>query len=279
MTLSGSLVPGWALALLALTLTLPAAIASLDGLGRVMRRRRRVGGALGWAASRGLPLVAALMLLYILVLIGIVARPRFPFDPADFGIGAGEVFVMALLAGVVGAGFYRLRAWRARRAGGRRGGRGARDDLGGGGPGGLARQSFPGAVARSRRPRLAARRPAPTASWPAVSAVAALSLVPFAAALADMAGRLGLGSAAPWRLLLIVGDGQIGFASMIALCVLIGCLAGTVPSRPGAAQESTQTPGRRAAPARASAHPLDPRSGSRRSRPSGRISYRADPGH
>jgi Peptidase family M28 len=228
-TLSGSLIPGWGLALLALTLTLPAAIASLDGLGRVMRRRRRIGGALGWAASRGLPLVAALMLLYLLVLIGIVAQPRFPFDPGDFGIGAGEVVVMALLAGVVGAGFYRLREWRVP----------ARLELDAAAAG-LGMISVAAIlVAWLANPFLALllvpaahvwlldvrRQPLP---WPAVLGGAALSLVPFAAALADMAGRLGLGSAAPWRLLLIIGDGQIGFASMIALCLLIGCLVSTV---------------------------------------------------
>ena len=44
--LSGSLVPGWTLALLALTLTLPAGVASIDGLARANRRRRRLGRAL-----------------------------------------------------------------------------------------------------------------------------------------------------------------------------------------------------------------------------------------
>ena len=56
LSLAGSLVPGWALALLALTLVLPAALASLDSLRRAFRRRARVGWALAWSASRGLPL-------------------------------------------------------------------------------------------------------------------------------------------------------------------------------------------------------------------------------
>ena len=78
---AGSLVPGWALALLALTLVLPAALASLDALRQAFRRRARVGWALGWSASRALPLLAAVLLLYLLAVIGIVARPPFPFDP------------------------------------------------------------------------------------------------------------------------------------------------------------------------------------------------------
>src|SRR6185295_17430892 len=105
-------VPGWTLALLALTLTLPAGVASIDGLARAKRRRRRLGRALWWSVSRSLPPLAALLFLYILTGLGIVAQPTFPFDPGRFRIGAGEIVVMTLLALIVLGGYYAIRGWR-----------------------------------------------------------------------------------------------------------------------------------------------------------------------
>ena len=103
LNLAGNMVPGWALALLALTLLLPAALASLDAVGQAFRRGARVGSALLWSASRSLPLLAALLLLYLLAVTGIVARPAFPFDPNRFRVGAGQIVAMIFLASVIGA--------------------------------------------------------------------------------------------------------------------------------------------------------------------------------
>ncbi len=228
-TLSGSLVPGWTLALLTLTLLLPAALASLDGLGRARRRRQRIGWALWWSASRGLPPVAALVLLYLLTAVGIVARPAFPFDPSRFQTGAGQIVVMTLLGLVILAGYWAIRGWRVP-------------------PGLRADAAVPALgltsalavlLAWLANPYLAlllvpaahvwlldARRGRP--AWPAVLGVAALSLIPLAAAIGDLVGRLDLGAGAPWQLLLMVGDGQIGFGTMLALSLLVGCLIGLV---------------------------------------------------
>ncbi len=250
--LSGSLVPGWALALLALTLWLPAAIASTVGLRRAVRHPGQVGWALGWSASRGLPLAAALVLLYLLALVGIVTRPTFPFDPAGFSIGPGEVVVMALLAAGAAAGYRTLRGWRVPA--------GLREDAAGPGLGAVSALAV--LVAWLANPFAAlilvpaahvwlldARdRPLP---WPAVAAGAALSLAPLAAALASLAGRLGMGSAAPWQLLLMVADGQIGFVSMVALCALVGSLIGAIAL---AARRRASTAARR----RQGASPIPP---------------------
>jgi hypothetical protein len=54
----------------------------------------------------------------------------------------------------------------------------------------------------------------------------ALSLLPLAAAVASIVDRLDLGRGAPWQFVLMVGDGQLGFAPVVALCVLIGCMVG-----------------------------------------------------
>ena len=62
--------------------------------------------------------------------------------------------------------------------------------------------------------------------WPLALGAIALSLLPIAAAVLHVAGRLDLGPGAPWHLLLMVGDGQIGFGEMLALCLLGGSLIG-----------------------------------------------------
>ena len=46
-----NLVPGWALAALALALILPAAVAAVDACARAMRARLGIGGALAWVAA------------------------------------------------------------------------------------------------------------------------------------------------------------------------------------------------------------------------------------
>jgi len=229
-TLSGSLVPGWTLALLALTLVLPAAVASIDGLARALRRRRRIGWALGWSASRALPPVAALLFFYVLTAFGIVANPTFPFDPAGFRVGAGEIVVMTLLGLIILGGYYAIRGWRV--------------------PSGLATDAAAPALglvsvvavllAWLVNPYLAlvlvplghiwlldARRHRGI-PWPAVLIGAVIALLPLAAVVGNVVRRLELSSTAPWQLLLMVGDGQIGFGAMLALCMLAGCVVGVV---------------------------------------------------
>ena len=69
---------------------------------------------------------------------------------------------------------------------------------------------------------------------------------------------LDLGRGAPWQLLLMVGDGQIGFASMLALCLLGGTLVGLMalalrppPARPKARLAASGWAASPAAPDRA----------------------------
>jgi hypothetical protein len=228
--LAGNLVPGWTLAVLALALLLPAALAAADGIRRSVRVHHGTGWAIGWAASRSMPLIAALLLFYLLGLVGLVARPPFPFDPNQFGVGAGQVIVMVLLAAAVGGGYYAIRAWQV--------------------PGALSRQAAVPALgivstlavfgAWLANPFLglllvptahawltcAPRRgPLP---WPLVAAGTIVSLVPIAAALGHVSSSLALGSSAPWLLLLMVSDGQFGFGTMLALCLMLGGLVGIV---------------------------------------------------
>lgn len=229
--LAGNLVPGWTLALLALALLLPAALAAGDGIRRARRQGDLgMGWAVAWGASRALPLLAGLLLFYFLGLIGLVAEPTFPFDPNLFGVGPGQVIVMVFLALVVGGSYYAIRGWRV--------------------PAALPRYAAVpalGAVstlavflAWLANPYLALLL-VPTAHvwltcaprrgalpWPLVVAAAAVSLLPIAAAVDHLSGSLDLGATAPWLLLLMVSDGQIGFGTMLAVCLVLGSLLGIV---------------------------------------------------
>ena len=229
-TLAGNIVPGWTLALLALTLLVPAALAAVDGIARELRRNQRVGWAFGWSASRALPPFAALFLLYLLGTAGIVPRPEFPFDPGSFRVGFGEVIAMLLLAAVVVGGFYLMRGWRVP-------------------------QALPSATAVPAigvlsvlavllawlaNPYLAlllvplahvwlvAARRAGVPPWPLVLVTSMVGAIPVFAGLAHVAGRLDLGAGAPWQFILMVDDRQIGFGAMISFCLLAGCAAGLV---------------------------------------------------
>jgi hypothetical protein len=224
--LAGNLVPGWTIAICALTLLFPAALAAGDGIRRAKRGRGRAGWAIAWALSRALPLLAAALFLYFLSAVGLVASPPFPFDPNLFGTGAGQIFVIVLLALTAGGVYYAIRGWHV--------------------PVVLPRSAAVPAlgivstlavlVAWLANPFLALllvptahvwmcgaprRGPLP---WPFVMATGILSLLPLAFALAHVSGSLGSGS--PWLFLLMVSDGQIGFGTVLSLCLVAGGLLG-----------------------------------------------------
>ena len=234
--LAGNLVPGWAIAMCALALLLPAALAAADGIRRAARAHAAAGWAIGWALSRALPPFAALLFFYFLSVVGLVASPQFPFDPNLFGTGAGQIFVILLLALIAGGVYYATRGWRVPAALPRAA---AVPALG-------AVSTLAVLVAWLANPFqalllvptahvwtcCAARRgPLP---WPFVLAATILSLLPFSFALANVADALGPGS--PWLLLLMVSDGQVGFGTMLALCLvaagLLGILAASKPAAP-----------------------------------------------
>jgi Peptidase family M28 len=260
LTLAGNLVPGWTLALLTVTLLLPAGLATLDGILRARRANGPVGWALGWSTSRAVPLLVALLLLYFMAAVGIVARPAFPFDPNRFGVGVGQAIAMAFLVLVVAGGYYAIRCWRVP----------ARLPLAAAAPALGLVSMLAVALALLVNPYLAlllvpvphvwllcARRAGPL-PWPAVLVAAAISVVPLGTAIADVAARLDLGSGAPWQLLLMVDDGQIGFGAVLALCLLAGCLVGIVAL---AARRPASAGPPRATPSRPQASPAEPEPG------------------
>jgi hypothetical protein len=195
-----------------------------------------VGWAIGWAVSRALPPLVALLFFYFLSVVGLVASPPFPFDPNLFGTGAGQIFVIVLLALIAGGVYYAIRGWRVPAVLPRAA---AVPALG-------AVSTLAVLVAWLANPFLALllvptahvwtccaarRQPLP---WPFVLGAGILSLLPLSLALANVADSLGSGS--PWLLLLMVSDGQVGFGTMLALCLvgggLLGILAASKPAAP-----------------------------------------------
>jgi hypothetical protein len=228
--LSGNLVPGWTIALLALSLILPAAVAAIDGCVRGARQRAGLGPGLAWAAARALPFVGALLALYGLAFIGAIPRPPFPFDPGLHELGAGAAITLAAIAAIGVASAVLLRR------------------------GGVTAASAPvtavpaaGAVAAAAclliwlfNPYLALLAAPAAHVWLlAVSApgtgrgalalgAGALAALPTAAALIATSSVLDLGGDAPWTFTLMVADGQIGLLTMVAGCFLAGAVVGSI---------------------------------------------------
>lgn len=228
----GNLIPGWALATLALALLLPALVAATDALARAGRRgTARV--ALGWAALRPVPLLAALALLYVLALIGVVPRPSYPFDPGRFAIGPAELAGLAVLGLTAAAVWWSL---------GRN-----HTPVRMAPEAGAAALGFFGAVALvvvwafnpylalllaplahpwvlEARPGRRARGPR---RWRAAIAIAA-ALLPLALGAASVAGRLDLDAGLIWPLALAVADWGVQIPIAFAGCVVAGCAAALV---------------------------------------------------
>ena len=226
--LSDNLVPGWTIALLALALILPAAVAAVDACARAARMRLGLGAGLAWAAGRSLPFVGALLTLYALAIVGLVPSPDFPFDPAlyELGVRAGITLVLVVLTGV--ASIVLLR----------------RTGVGGAGAPPAALPAIGLVVVAAcllawlANPYLglllvpaahawllADGAPGPTRGALAVGA-AALACVPVIAALAAVSSTLDLGAGAPWTFALMIADGQIGLATMVSACFVAGALVG-----------------------------------------------------
>jgi hypothetical protein len=82
LTIAGKTLPGWAISLLAITLLLPALVASVDALARTRRRRHPVRPFVHWLASAVLPFAIGLALAELLVLAGLAEdAPPAPLDP------------------------------------------------------------------------------------------------------------------------------------------------------------------------------------------------------
>jgi Peptidase family M28 len=87
--LAGNLMPGWTIALLALSLLVPAGLAAGSGLASAARSPIEGVRGFVWTLLRALPFVGALVVVLVTTLVGLMPSPDFPFDPRIESLGAG----------------------------------------------------------------------------------------------------------------------------------------------------------------------------------------------
>ncbi len=110
-SLGGKLIPGWAIALLAIALLIPVGAVSIDILVRAARRHDAVLSEAGWLATRLAPFAALLLLLLLMALVKLVPSPTFPYDPARLPLDAGAAISMLALVAVFLAVFAAVSTW------------------------------------------------------------------------------------------------------------------------------------------------------------------------
>jgi hypothetical protein len=229
-TLSGNLIPGWSLALLAIALVLPAGLAAVDSMARAWRQDEGRPRDLVWVISRSLPFGAALLLAYLLAFIGLAPSPSFPFDPGRFEVGWRAAIVVICVAVAFVLAWIAIRPLRVPRGAGRERLAPAVGVVLTGCVAAvwllnpyLALFLVPAAHAwvPATGPAGAARRVG------VIAGVVAALVLPLILA-ADLAARLDVGLTVPWQLLLMVTGGQISFGAAALLCVICGALVGLV---------------------------------------------------
>lgn len=98
LTIVSQVMPGWALAVLALTLLVPALVASVDAFARARRQREPVGPWLGWLAARTVPFLLALAIARALALVNLTPDPPpAAVSPSYFPLDGPAIVVLALV--------------------------------------------------------------------------------------------------------------------------------------------------------------------------------------
>ena len=100
-TAVSQVMPGWVIAVLSLTLIVPALAGSVDALARARRRKEPVARWVRWVASQVAPFVGALALAALLALVG--ATPDPPEAPVSPDLHPLDTPAALVLAGVAGA--------------------------------------------------------------------------------------------------------------------------------------------------------------------------------
>ncbi|MFN2612192.1 MAG: hypothetical protein ABR536_02350 [Solirubrobacterales bacterium] len=222
----GNLLPGWALALVSMSLIVPLVLVAAAADLRAARRPEILLAAGVWVLIRGLPLLLALLATYLLGFAGLMPRPGFPYDPGRFPIGIPEIIGLVLIAAVLIGGLIVVKPWRR-----------PPPSVGGGGAAAACATliAIGGLGVWIANPYLALLIVPALHAWvlllaesTAVGSVVAvgitlLGLVPLFAALAVIAGHLAVGRDVFWQLFLLLGDGQISPSLALLGCLLGGC--------------------------------------------------------
>jgi hypothetical protein len=257
---AGNLIPGWSLGLLALSLILPAALTAIDAIARAWRRGEGSPRDLGWAISRSLPFVGALLLAYLLAITGLAPDPRFPFDPGRFEVGWRAVIVLVFLSLAFALIWIAAKPLRVPR-------RTTRESLAAA-LGVLLCASIAGVwlinpylallLVPAAHSWLAAIGPSGSARFAGAAIAVGGSLLLPLIAVVDLAGRLEVGVTVPWHILLMIVGGQFGLALCMLICLIAGGLVGVVAAA-RAGEEAPAAP-RLAASGRFPRFPPRPRS-------------------
>ncbi|HSD24916.1 MAG TPA: M28 family peptidase [Solirubrobacterales bacterium] len=237
--LAGNLMPGWTIALLALSLLAPVGLAAGSGLAAAARRPIEAVRGFVWTLLRSLPFLGALLVVLVTALVGLLPSPDFPFDPRIEGLGTGGTLSVVFAVLLYCAIAFFLRPLRSP-------------------PSRAVATAAPAALMVACLAALgiwvvnpylglvvsiglqawvpAAARLAP-GRVPAVGFVL-LGLVPAAVLFADLAGRFDAGLGVWHDLVLMVADGQIGASLAVLACLVAGsgvaivALAGRGPRSP-----------------------------------------------
>jgi hypothetical protein len=225
-----NLVPGWTLALLAITLLAAPLLTAGDTWLREHRADWRTRRTIFWAGERVLVPLAALLLTYLLALIGLIPDPEFPYDPALHGPGVTGPVAFAVLAGAIAGAALLIRPMRTPLD--------AEPQTLAAAAGLLTGFSVLGVwlvnpylallLAPTAHVWLLAARASGPPRPPTLAIAGLLSLLPALLGFAIFASELDLGLAAPWHLLLMVADGQIGWLESLLWCGVIGGLIAVV---------------------------------------------------
>jgi hypothetical protein len=226
-----SLLPGWALGLLGLTLILPPLLAAGDVWLRDRRRSPRIARrSIPWALERLLVPLLPLLLLYLLGLIGLVPSPSFPYDPGRFPPGTAAVVAAVALLGMLVLAVLLTRPLRTPLD--------SEPQTLGAAAGIITVLALLGLWALN--PYLALLlvpagyvwllpcRSAAPPRRPIIAAVALLTLVPAGIAAGLSAGAIDLGLEAPWHALIFVVSGGTGLLTALLWCGVLGGLLGCV---------------------------------------------------
>ena len=237
--LAGNLMPGWTIALLALSLLAPAAVAAVSGLASAARSPIEAVRGFVWTLLRALPFLGALLVVLGTALVGLLPSPDFPFDPRIEGLGAGGTIAVVGAVLLYGAIAFFLRPLRPPPA----------RAVATAAPAALLVACVAALGVWLVNPYLALLVSIGLQAWvfaaarlvpgrlPATGLVL-LGLVPGLILLADLAGRFDAGAGVWHDLVLMVADGQIGLTLAVLACLAAGAgvalvaLAGPVPGRP-----------------------------------------------